>query len=279
MSVTGFGNGGSPYADWPAYAAIAESMSGIYEFMRHENEAPHANPVGALGDISSALFAVIGTLAALRHRDATGEGQHVDVAMYDATVAMTDIVMNYFSMGIDALHRNRGSIIDSFRANDGWFVMQLVREHQFVRLAGVVEHPEWLDDDRLADRFGWSRHLETVLRPAIEEWAAQYTKLEAARVLTGAGIAASPCQVAAEVVVDPHLVQRNMILELDRPDGKEPPVLIPGNPVKLSKVADGPETRVPWLGEHTRDVLRDGCGIDDAELDRLAAGGAIEGTP
>jgi len=117
-------------------------MSGIYEFMRHENEAPRANPVGALGDISSALFAVIGTLAALRHRDATGEGQHVDVAMYDATVAMTDIVMNYFSMGIDALHRNRGSIIDSFRASDGWFVMQLVREHQFVRLAGVVEHPD-----------------------------------------------------------------------------------------------------------------------------------------
>jgi crotonobetainyl-CoA:carnitine CoA-transferase CaiB-like acyl-CoA transferase len=247
--------------------------------MRHENEAPRANPVGALGDISSALFAVIGTLAALRHRDATGEGQHVDVAMYDATVAMTDIVMNYFSMGIDALHRNRGSIIDSFRANDGWFVMQLVREHQFVRLAGVVEHPEWLDDSRLADRFGWSRHLETVLRPAIEEWAAQYTKFEAARILTSAGIAASPCQVAAEVVVDPHLQQRDMILELDRPDGLEPPVLIPGNPVKLSKVADGPETRVPWLGEHTRDVLRDELGLDDGELDRLTAEGAIEGTP
>ena len=279
LSVTGFGNGGSPYADWPAYAAIAESMSGIYEFMRHENEAPRANPVGALGDISSALFAVIGTLAALRHRDATGEGQHVDVAMYDATVAMTDIVMNYFSMGIDALHRNRGSIIDSFRASDGWFVMQLVREHQFVRLAGVVEHPEWLDDPRLADRFGWSRHLETVIRPAIEEWAAPYSKFEAARILTSAGIAASPCQVAAEVVVDPHLLQRNMILELDRPDGEEPPVLIPGNPVKLSKVADGPERRVPWLGEHTREVLRDELGLDEDELDRLTAEGAIEGTP
>ena len=65
----GSATGDSPYADWPAYASMAEAMSGIYEFMRHENEAPRANPVGALGDISSALFAVIGTLAALRHRE------------------------------------------------------------------------------------------------------------------------------------------------------------------------------------------------------------------
>ena len=118
-----------------------------------------------------------------------------------------------------------------------------------------------------------------MLRPAIEEWAAGHTKFEAARVLTAAGIAASPCQTAGEVVVDPHLLQRNMILELDRPDGEEPPVLIPGNPVKLSKVADGPEGRVPWLGEHTRDVLRAELDLDDDELDRLAAEGAIEGTP
>ena len=276
VSVSGFGHSGSPYSDWPAYAAMAESMSGIYEFMRHENEAPRANPVGALGDISSALFSVIGTLAALRHRDTTGEGQYVDIAMYDATVAMTDIVMNYFSMGIETLHRNRGSIIDSFRAADGWFVMQLVREHQFVRLAGVIDHQEWLDDPRLADRFGWSRHQETIVRPAVEEWAARYDKYEAARLLTDAGIAASPCQVASEVVADPHLVERNMILELDRPDGEDPPVLIPGNPVKMSKVAEGPETRVPWLREHTREVLREELGLDADELDRLAADGVIE---
>src|SRR5262249_27489363 len=155
VSVSGFGNSGSPYRDWPAYASIAESMSGIYEFMRQENEAPRANPVGALGDISSALFATIGTLAALRHRDATGEGQRVAIAMYDATVAMTDIVMNLFSLGVDSLPRNKGMILDSFRAADGWFTMQLVREHQFPRLAGVVGHPEWVGDPRLATRDGW----------------------------------------------------------------------------------------------------------------------------
>ena len=95
------------------------------------DEPPAANPVGALGDISAALFAAIGVLAALRYRDRTGEGQHVDVAMFDATVAMTDIVMNLASLGPGAQPYPPPFILDTFRAADGWFVMQLVREHQF----------------------------------------------------------------------------------------------------------------------------------------------------
>ena len=75
--------------------AIVEAMSGIYEYLNPTGQPPRAAPVGALGDISAALFATIGVLAALRHRDATGEGQQVDIAMYDAAVAMTDIVMNF----------------------------------------------------------------------------------------------------------------------------------------------------------------------------------------
>ena len=98
-SVSGFGASGSPYADWPAYTSIAEAMSGIYDYVLVGDETPRPNPVGALGDISSGLFATIGILAALRHRDATGEGQRVDIAMYDATVAMTDIVTNFESLG------------------------------------------------------------------------------------------------------------------------------------------------------------------------------------
>jgi crotonobetainyl-CoA:carnitine CoA-transferase CaiB-like acyl-CoA transferase len=166
-------------------------------------------------------------------------------------------------------------ILDSFRAADGWFTMQLVREHQFPRLAGVVGHPEWIDDPRLATRDGWGRHLETLLRPGIEEWASHRTKLDAALALSAAGVASSPCQVAPEVVVDPHLAQRDMVVELARPDGGAP-VLVPGNPVKMSKVAEGPETRVPWLGEHTRTVLHEELGLDDAELDCLTTDGVIE---
>ncbi len=235
VSVSGAGNlVESPYAEWPAYASMAEAVSGIYEYTRPEGQRPRANPVGALGDISSALFAVIGLLAALRHRDERGIGQHVDISMFDATAAMTDIVMNLGSLGVEHLLDNKSLVLDTFQATDGFFVVQLVREHQLERLAHLVGHPEWLTDPRLATRNQWGEHVEDMFRPAIERWAGEFTKLEAAHALSDAGIAASPCQSSAEVRVDPHLTARNMIVEMERTDGVEQPVLIPGNPVKLS---------------------------------------------
>jgi hypothetical protein len=100
VSISGFGNAvDTPYRDWPAYASIVEAMSGIYEYKSGPEKPPVTIPVGALGDISSALYSVIGILAALRHRDHTGLGQHVDIAMLDAMVAMTDVVTNFWSDG------------------------------------------------------------------------------------------------------------------------------------------------------------------------------------
>jgi formyl-CoA transferase len=276
VSVSGAGNlVESPYSEWPAYASMAEAVSGIYEYARPEGQRPRANPVGALGDISSGLFAVIGTLAALRHRDERGIGQHVDISMFDAVTAMTDIVTNLGSLGIEHLSDMKAQVLDTFQATDGFFVLQLVREHQFERLANLVGHPEWLDDPRFATRDGWGTHKEDVLRPAIERWAGSMTKLEATHALSDAGIAASPCQSSREVRVDPHLQVRHMLVEMERTDDVDTPVLIPGNPVKMSGVAEGPETRIPWTGEHTDAVLAEELGLDADELAKLHADGAI----
>jgi crotonobetainyl-CoA:carnitine CoA-transferase CaiB-like acyl-CoA transferase len=273
-SVSGFGER-SPYGAWPAYASIVEAMSGIYDYTRRPDQPPRANPVGALGDISSALFAAIGILAALRHRDRTGAGQRVDVAMLDATVAMTDIVTNLASMGVARLPYPPPYVLDTFRASDGWFVMQLVREHQFERLAHVVGRPEWLEDRRLATRAGWGEHLEDVVRPGVEAWAATRTKAEAARQLMTAGVAAGPCHTAADVLADPHLHAHNMLVELARTDGEPGPVVVPGNPIKLSAVPDIHDRRLPGLGEDTVDILRQELGLSDAEIGALAEAGTI----
>jgi formyl-CoA transferase len=272
--VSGNGDGASPYAGWPALAPIVEAMSGIYEMKRSGDEPPVVAPVGGLGDLSTALFATIGILAALRDRDRTGEGQQVDVAMLDATIAMTDVVTNFWSMGM-----NGGDIgpliLDGFRARDGWFIVQVAREQQFTRLVDFIGRPEWALDPRFATRQGWVDHLEDVLRPAIEGWAASLTKLEACEALAAAGIAAGPCYTDEEVVHDPHVVGRDMLVEMPRSDDVDQPVLTPGNPVRLSKVARGPETRVPWLGEHTGEVLRKDLGLSDEELDSLRAEGVV----
>jgi crotonobetainyl-CoA:carnitine CoA-transferase CaiB-like acyl-CoA transferase len=274
-SVSGFGADASSYGDWPAYASIVEAMSGIYDFMRRPDERPRPNPVGALGDISTALFSVVGILAALRHRERTGLGQRVDLAMYDATVAMTDIVTNFYSLGWERQASPTPFLIASFKARDGWFVMQMVREHQFENLADLLGKPEWKADPRFTERTGWDVHLDDVIRPAIESWAAGMTKREAAAALSRAGLAVGPVHEAREVVGDEHLAQRNMLVEMPRPNEDGPPVLVPGNPVKLSRVAEGPETRVPWVGEHTAEVLRAELDCSDAELAALYAVGAI----
>lgn len=275
VSISGFGNGiedrlGSPYRDWPAYASVVEAMSGIYEYKSGPDAPPVTIPVGALGDISSALFAVIGILAALRHRDRTGLGQYVDIAMLDAMLAMTDVVTNFWSMGVRPEPGKELEVIcEGFRAADGYVVLQVVREHQFEKLADLVGHPEWKDDPRFATRAGWMPNLESVIRPAIEAWAANRTKLDAARELTAVGIAAGPSNSAADVIDDPHVAARHMLVAVPRTDGIETDVLVPGNPVKLSRMAEGPESRVPWVGEHTAAVLRAELGLDDATLAKL----------
>ena len=275
-SISGFGNtGDSPYRDWPAYASIVEAMSGIYDW-KNPDAPPVTIPVGALGDISSGLFAVIGILAALRHRDRTGEGQYVDIAMLDATVAMTDVVTNFWSLGVrPEPEKGLQVICEGFRASDGYVVAQIVRAPQFAKVAELVGHPEWIDDPRFATRAGWGPNLESVIRPAIDAWASQRTKLEAARELTAAGIAAGPSNNAPDVIADPHVAARNMLVEMPRTDGVQEPVLIPGNPVKLSKMAEGPETRVPWVGEHTAALLADELGLNDDAIDGLRERGVI----
>jgi len=270
VSVSGFGRAsGSPYAAWPAYAPVAEAMAGLYEPNRRGDAPPPVVVAGALGDIASALFAVIGVLCALRHRERTALGQTVDVAMLDAMLAVSDMPPFLWSMGAPERWAASGSIgiCAAFRARDGHFVVAIFREHQFERLARAVGHPEWVGDPRFASREGWASHTDGVVRPALEDWARERSKLEAARALCELGIAAGPSQTAADLAADPHVALRDMLIEVPRPDGGRD-MLVVGNPVKLSRVAEGPVERFPALGEHTDQVLRE-LGVATDELEAL----------
>jgi len=268
VSVSGFGNLiDSPYAGFPAYAPIVEAMAGFYEAKREPDKPPVVGPAGALGDIGSSLFAAIGLLAALRHRDRTGEGQHVDVAMYDAMIAMADVVPFMWSMGLRKGQRVTG-IFDGFKASDGYFVVQAVRDHQLSALARAIGHPEWLEDQRFATRQGWVDHLESVVRPAIEAWAATRTKLGASTELSQQGITAGPCNTPEDVIADPHVQNHHMLIEVSRPDASQP-LLVAGNPIKMSATPEGPVRRWPMLGEHTAEVLKADLGLSDGEIAAL----------
>jgi len=276
LSVSGFGNTvETPYDGWPAYAAVAEAMSGIYDYKLEPGRPPAVSPVGALGDIGTALFGTIGILAALRHRDRTGLGQYIDVAMFDAMVSMTDLVTNFWSLGLrPAPGQGLAMVLDGFEASNGWFIIQVGREHEFERLANLVGKPEWLTDERLSTRAGWREHMDDILRPGVKEWAADKTNIEACKALADAGVAAGPCLTAQQVIDDPHVAARNMLMEIPRPEGGDP-VLTPGNPIKMSRVSEGPDVRMPWLGEHTNEVLAAELGLDEARSEQLRADGVI----
>ncbi len=277
LSISGFGHTpNSPYRDWPAYAPVAEAMAGIYEPTRKPGQPPPVVVAGALGDNGSALFAVIGALAALRHREATGRGQFVDVCMYDSMLAMSDMVPHLWSMDAPAEWATAGSIgiVAGFAASDGHFVVSVFREHHFERLCKTIGHPEWVGEERFATREGWAQNIESVIRPAIESWARAKTRLEACAELCAQGVAAGPSNLAEDIDADPHVESHNMLIEVPRPDSDKPMKVV-GNPVKLSDVAEGPVRTFPSLGEHTDEVLRSDLNLDQQELDRLREQGVI----
>ncbi|MDJ0867873.1 MAG: CaiB/BaiF CoA-transferase family protein [Myxococcota bacterium] len=277
LSVSGFGNTGeSPYATWPAYAPIAEAMGGLYEPNRKGDGPPPVVVAGALGDIGSALFGVIGVLSALRHRERTGLGQYVDIAMYDAMLAISDMPPFLWSMGAPVAWAAAGSLAlcAAFRARDGYFVVAVFREHHFERLAQAVGHPEWVEDERFATRTGWAEHTDAVIRPALEAWARDKTKLEAAAALCELGIAAGPSNAAPDLAADPHVDAHGMLLEVPRPDAGAP-LRVVGNPIKLSRVSEGPVRSFPSLGEHTDEVLGGLLDLPARELAALRERGVI----
>jgi formyl-CoA transferase len=217
---------------------------------------------------------VIGVLIALMHRATTGEGQLVDVAMYDAMVALNDAGINYWSMGIDNAG-NAPLVNHTFAASDGYFVLQVLRRPQFDALAELMGCAGWKTDPVLATPADWLAHVDDIVRPAVEEWAASRTKLDASLELGRAGIPAGPVHRQADVVGDPHVAARHMVVSMARTDDVEQPILSPGNPVKLSGMAEVDETRVPWCGEHTVEVLRAELGLPDDEIRSLVDDGIV----
>ena len=276
VSVSGFGNlGESPYRERPAYAIVGEAMGGLYEHMREPGDPTRLGHSGAFGDIGSALFAMVGVLAALHDRSRTGRGRHVDVAMFDSVISLLDLVPFMASMGIPRMSRSTvAGVFDVFACRDGRFVAQAVREHMLERFAGAVGHPEWVDDPRFATREGWTEHLESVVRPAVESWAADKTMAEVTALLSEAGIPSSPSYASDDLRADPHVAAHEMLLAIDRPDGGTP-LEIAGNPIKLSGAGPTPSERWPTLGADTDAILRDELSLDPSAIADLRERGVV----
>jgi len=258
-SISGFGQTG-PYRERPAFDLIVQGMGGIMGITGEPDGAPTRVGV-AITDICAGMFAAYAILAALRARERTGAGQWVDTAMLDGQVAwMTYMAANYFATGEDPPRPGSAHLnlvpYQPFRTRDGVVNVAVATEGIWQRFCGALEIPLAGDPRfaRNADRVRHRTALLDILRPVF----AQRTTSEWVERLLGAGVPAGPIYRMREVMEDPQVRHRQMVVEMDHPRAGR--IRVNGVPVKLSDTPGEVTTPPPVLGEHSDAILRElGC--------------------
>jgi crotonobetainyl-CoA:carnitine CoA-transferase CaiB-like acyl-CoA transferase len=278
-SVTGFGQDG-PYRDRPGYDFMIQAMSGLMSVTGEADDRPGGGPqkVGvALTDVLTGLYATIAILAALRHRDLTGAGQQIDLALLDVQVAcLANQALNYLVSGQPPgrLGNAHPNIVpyQAFASADGHLVVAVGNDAQFRRLCTLVGQPEWADDPRFATNAARVAQRE-LLVPLLAARLRERSSDAWLAALEQAGIPCGPINTLDRVFADPQVRARGLQIEIDRP-GVGP---VPGvaSPLRLAATPVRYRRPPPRLGEHTREVLAELLGLDSVRLDELAAGGVI----
>ncbi len=276
LRVSGYGQSG-PYRDRPGFGAIGEAMGGL----RHLSGEPGRTPVRvgiSIGDSLAALHGVIGILLALRHREQhDGQGQVVDVALYESVFNMMESLLPEYSV-FGAVRQPAGSSLpgiapsNAYPCRDGRYALIAGNgDSIFRRLMALIGRPDLADDPALAQNDGRVNDVERI-DAAIGEWTAGHSLEDVLAALNEAKIPAGRVYDVADIANDPHYKARGMIVDAELPDGT--PVQVPGIVPKLSETPGAIVQRAPTLGEHTDEVLAK-LGIDAATRGEWRARGVI----
>ena len=272
-SITGFGQTG-PYRQRAGYDYLIQGMGGLMSVTGERDDRPGGGPQRAgvaLADILSGMYATVAILAALRHRDAGGGGQHVDIALLDTQVAvLANQGMNYLTTGKAPKRSGNGhpniAPYQSFPTADGHMILAVGNDAQFVRMSIAMGRPDIGTDprfrtipDRVAHYAELIPLLESITRTrTLDEWVAA---MEAVDVPCG------PINTIDRVFADPQVEARGMRLSL--PHSKSGSVPSIASPMRLSESPVEYRRAPPQLGEHTADVLQRMLGLDEAALAAL----------
>ena len=278
-SITGFGQDG-PYKDRPGYDFMIQGMGGLMSITGAPDEAPGGQPmkVGvAVADIFTGLYATIGILAALRHRDATGEGQYIDLALLDVqTAVLANQAMNYLTTGKapERLGNAHPNIVpyEAFPSADGYLILAVGNDSQFKSFCEVAGLNDLPADARYATNRSRVANRETLV-PMIRRAMVTKTTDEWIAVLEKANVPCGPINTLGRVFDNPQVQHRGMIRYLDHPvAGKVPTV---ANPIKFSKTPISGETAAPMLGQHSDEILRKVADLSDEQIEKLRSAGII----
>ncbi|MGI9578275.1 MAG: CaiB/BaiF CoA transferase family protein, partial [Microthrixaceae bacterium] len=264
LAIRGFGDprtGESPYVDWPAYDIVAQSMGGIVAITGADAQSPtKCGP--SVGDIFTGALGAVGLLAAVMSARESGQGQFVDVAMYDAVLSLCEGAAYIYSyLGhVSGPAGNGHPLIapfDVFPTTDGHCAFGSPSDAVFAELCRLMDRPDLAVDERFA---GFLDRLTN--RPALNEeliaWTRRRSTAEIVDLLGGV-VPVGPVNDMADIYADPHVRVREMLVEVDQPDGSRP-VTLAGQPIKMTSTPTGVRARPPRLGEHT-DAILDEAGL------------------
>jgi formyl-CoA transferase len=277
LRISGYGQTG-PYRNRPGFGVVAEAMGGL----RHLTAEPGRVPVRvgvSIGDTLASLHGVIGILLALHHRHATGRGQVIDVALFEAVFnCMESLLPEYSAFGV--VREPAGSALpgiaptNAYRCKDGGYVLVAGNgDSIFKRLMTAIGRKDLAEDPQLADNTGRVARVQE-LDAAIGAFTATCSVEEALAVLEQASVPAGRIYTIADIAQDPHYAARDMLQTVQMPDGSA--LQVPGVVPKLSETPGAQHRRAPELGQDTEAVLRE-IGLSTEQILALRERGIVQG--
>ncbi len=278
-SITGFGQTG-PYRDRAGYDFIIQAMGGFMSITGERDDRPGGGPQKAgvaVSDLMTGMYSAVAILAALAHRDRTGEGQHIDMALLDTMVAMlANMNMNYLTTGVAPgragnAHQNIVPY-QVFTAADGHVVIAVGNDAQYARFCEIAGRPDLAADPRFVRNADRVRNRD-VLIPLLEDVVRTKPMSFWAERLEAAGVPCGPINDIAHALADPQVVHRGMRIALAHALAGEVPLV--ASPIKMSATPLAYERPPPRLGEHTDAVLRALAGLSADAVAALRRDGVI----
>ncbi|MFC4168392.1 CaiB/BaiF CoA transferase family protein [Teichococcus aestuarii] len=279
-SITGFGHTG-PYAQRGGYDFLIQGMSGLMSITGRPDGAPGAGPMKVglpVSDLFTGLYATISILAALRERDRSGQGQHLDCALLDSQLALlVNQGMNYLVGGAvpQRLGNDHPNVVPyrDFAAADDYVIVACGNDGQFRALCQLLGLDEMAEDPRYATNAGRARErrtLELALAKAIAPWKAA----DLLAAMAKAGVPGGPINTIDQVLADPQVAARGLLQAMRRADGTALTVI--GYPGRFSRTPPSYRQAPPWLGQDTEAVLAGTLGLEPREIARLQAAGVVQ---
>ncbi len=273
--ITAFGQTG-PRRHGPGFAAIGSAFGGNW-YLTGPPDRPPARPTPVYPDYLTGLFTAFGVLVALRHRDATGEGQWIDAALYESAFRIMEYTPSWY--GRQGMVRERGGRQHvgwpggACQTKDGrWVAYTVPAQHLFERLCNMMGHPDLPQDQRYATAKARTEHMPTFLKQ-VDAWFAARTYEEAAQALEEAQVPYSLIMSMADIFTEPHYRARDMIIDVAEPTLGALPQ--PGVVPKLSRTPGRVTHAGLPMGYHTDEVLRGLLDLSEAEVAELRQEGVV----